>query len=126
VKWKGRFNLPLTDKVSAETVFAGVLVPLKRVNQRRNVTYFSSGPDAGTETYWGGVISRTGGATQVKSAESGFDALASLEAYWTLRGEAMLVKTLPELRALQEAILKASESTQQPEQSVSEFVYPLY
>ena len=117
--------MPPTDDVSPETVFANLLLPLKRANQRRSATYFSLGPDRNAETYWGGVVSRTGGVTQVKFDET-TDALHSLEAYWSSRGENLLSKTLPELRALQETILAVKTSTRDAEQSVPEFVYPLY
>ena len=114
-----------TERVSARSFVAELLLPLKRANMRNNIRYVNC--DARKSTHWEPVVSRTGGMERLSLINnSGPALLASLEQYWRSNNDVNLPKLLPYLLALRQQIIETRPVESDKEPRLSEFVYPLF
>jgi hypothetical protein len=97
-----------TDEVRPETFFAEFLLPLSQANKRRGVRYLESSRDAAS--YWGPVLSRTGGIERIAAAAE---------------GDRNLTRLAPFLASLREALAKP-EAAPEAKPGISDFVYPMF
>ena len=119
------FNMSQTDRVPAKFFFADLLLPLKHANTRRNVTYLNRTARAGS--YWGTVVSRTGGLEKLTAASSGGSALLELlRQYWVKQNDKNLPKLIPYLVELRREIVESPPVQDNREPRLSEFVYPIF
>src|SRR5579862_3066537 len=107
--WKGQWNMKKTDEVSAETFYAGMLLPLRQAMARRGQAFFPLGPDADKPSYWEPEATRTSGVQALPSEHDGAAMLRLLGAYWEARGEGHLARMLPSLEALRQALTSVGE-----------------
>ena len=112
-----------TENKAADVLFAEWLLPLRHANLRRRISYLDCEPRR--ESYWCGIASRTGGIERL-STRSALALLALWAEYLTQRNDADLLQLLPALKALQQELTGAARGTEQAEQRLTEFVYPLY
>lgn len=114
-----------TDRIPVDSFVSALLLPLRHLNARRGVRYLKLERDS--ESYWGPVISRTGGLEHLPAAEcDGAGLLARLGTYWTARGETNLPKLVPHLLALRSKIMERRSPDDGKDFEVSDFVYPLF
>ena len=112
------------EQVKPGSFFAAFLLPLRRANMRRGVSYLRLGRD--TASGWGPVISRTGGIEKLPSGATSAEAmLERLERHWAAQGDANLRKLAPFLLALRQAIV-APRVTKSGDAKPPDFVYPLF
>lgn len=112
----------MTSTDSAASFFYGVIVPLRRLNHRAEVDYFTAAPDAGV-SYWQPVATRTGGCTQVPG-DMGADAfLDQLADYWAAQGDNRLAGCREDIAHLKANLEKIQEKNTD---DLSDFVYPLF
>ena len=115
-----------TDEVSAETVYADMLVPLHHAMARRGQRFFAAGPDANKLSYWEPEATRTCGIQELPDEHGGAAMLRLLGVYWEARGEGHLMRLLPSLEALRQALTSVCERRIAEATEVTEFVYPLH
>lgn len=113
-----------TDSSEEAAFFANWLLPLRQANLRRGVGYLER--KGGDDSYWGPVVSRSGGLQSLAADSSDASALLeALDRYWSQTNEQSLRRLTPELRKL----LRGQPSRPpdgRDEAVVAEFVYPLY
>ena len=115
---------PTEDMLAAE-LFADVLLPLAYANRRRGVAYLDRGPRR--QTYWTGIVSRTGGLQRLSgSACDGTAVLALLGEYWERTNPLNLSKLLPSLEELRKQLTAGTPSSDPEQPRLTEFVYPLF
>ncbi|MGP0076805.1 MAG: hypothetical protein ACLPWF_33240 [Bryobacteraceae bacterium] len=114
-----------TEDTRAAALFADMLLPLGHANRRRGIAYLDRGPRR--QSYWSGVVSRTGGLAQLNpSACDAGSILASLGDYWARTKEPSLPKLLPRLEELRQELSGAAPSSDGQEPPFTDFVYPLF
>jgi hypothetical protein len=117
--------LSRTDRVAPEFFFAELLLPLKRSSARKGIHFLAL--ERAAESYWGPVVTRTGGLERLSAGACGGDAmLERLREYWHARGEANLLKLLPYLVALRRDLLAGPPAKAVSGGEVNDFVYPLF
>jgi len=116
--------MPPTELNDSAVFYADWMLPLSRARLRSGTGFLRRGGDA--ETFWGPVVSRTGGVG--KLAPQACDApslLAALDEYWSQRGDAGLRQLSPGLlKLLRAAPARPVDAEEQA--AVAEFVYPLF
>jgi hypothetical protein len=122
---KVEFDMSQIDKVPAKCFFADLLLPLSYANARRNVCYLDRTAKSGS--YWGPVVSRTGGLEKLTAESSSGPALLELLGqYWVKQNDRNLPKLLPYLVALRSEIVESHPDKANQEPRLSEFVYPIF
>ena len=118
------FHMNPTEPGSAAVFFADLILPLRFANVRRGVNYLDRGPRR--PSYWGEVISRTGGMECFSGSTCEAAALLGLLGdYWRRQNEPSLRQLLPHLEALRENLTRVERTDKKDEQPLTEFVYPL-
>lgn len=113
------------DEIPPELFFAELLLPLRHAVAQQGIHYLELGRVS--ESYWGPVITRTGGLEKLDKADCGGDAmLERLRQYWIARGDPFLPKLAPYLVELRRDIVEAEPAAAKPAPELSEFVYPLF
>ena len=117
---------------TASAFFYDVVVPLKRAGARREESFFSTAPDAGLDSYWQEVSTRTGGVGQLTAEVDGAALVDALTAHWEQAGETRLVRIAGAVKALERELSgdrreSASEQVARAQaEELSDFVYPLF
>jgi hypothetical protein len=113
-----------TDDQSAAVLFADLLLPLHYASRRRGIAYLDRGPDR--PTYWGEVVSRTGGLERLPAGCDRAVMLRSLGEYWRRHDRKDFLQLLPQLEKLQQELSGAAGGDDGSDTPLPEFVYPLY
>ena len=109
----------------AAAFFADLLLPLRRANLRRGISYLDRASKP--PSYWGAVVSRTGGMERLsRSACDASVLLGLLGSYWQRNREPDLPQLLPHLERLRRDLIDAGISNKPSEPEPTEFVYPLF
>jgi hypothetical protein len=109
----------------ASIFFANLLLPLHFFNIRKGTNYLDR--DACRSSYWGAVVSRTGGVAKVDIASCDAKALlVELGEFWLRNKDADLLCLVPHLEALRQGLADREEAKSDQESSLTEFVYPLW
>lgn len=120
--------MSLIDGGTPDTFFANLLLPLKRYNASRGVSYFARQPEPVQETYWQKIATRTGGVGTVPANCDPATLLDQLAEHWRASGDPALPRLLPYLKQLREAL--AAEAAAAPagskEAELPDSVYPLF
>jgi hypothetical protein len=112
-----------TEHRSAEMFFAELLLPLSRANMRRGIHYLDRGPQR--DSYWGAVVSRTGGTERLSIRNADVSALFELlDNYWARHNEEDLRQLLPALAQLRQAQLAGTIENSEPQ--LPEHAYPMW
>jgi hypothetical protein len=113
------------ERELAAAFFADLLLPLRHANLRRGIRYLDR--SSNLPSYWGEVVSRTGGLERLsKSACDASVLLDLLCSYWQRNREPDLPQLLPYLERLRQDLIDAGISNKPSEPEPLEFVYPLF
>ena len=116
-----------TDKPTAEAFHADYLLPLKNANDRRDIHYFTRGPDPALPTYWEPVVTRGNGLRRLGPGEQdGAALLRQLGDYWVERKQAPMKRLLPALDAVRQGLDQPAEDPDARQPKLTDFVYPLH
>ncbi len=117
----------MTSTDGAARFYADYLLPLKRSNDRRDVHYFSAGPDRTKDSYWESPTSRSSGIRVLdRDGCKGTALLDQLGAYWTERNQSQLTKLLPALEEIRKALSGNGSAGEDSPAPLTDFVYPLH
>jgi hypothetical protein len=109
----------------AAAFFANLLLPLRRANLRRGICYLNRASKQ--PSYWGEVVSRTGGLERLSNSACDASVLLSLlGSYWQRNREPDLPQLLPDLERLRQDLVDGGISNKPSEPEPTEFVYPLF
>jgi hypothetical protein len=114
-----------TDKAGA--FYADYLLPLKHANQRRDLHYFTRGPDAAASSYWEKPFARGNGLRRLGPGEQdGAALLRQLGDYWVEQKQAPLKRMLLALEEVRQATVEPANEADAQQSKLTDFIYPLH